>query len=69
MPQAQQVIVCDQACTITLQHEITTPLLDLDLAAGAAIAGAVLAVWAVGFAFRALIQVLKTNDGSTNESE
>lgn len=63
---AEQTIVCEQACTVTVQHEISTPLLSMDTADGALIAGAVLAVWAVGFAFRAYIQTLRTSDGSTN---
>lgn len=63
---AEQIIVCDQACTVTVQVEITNPLLNMDTADGALIAGAVLAVWAAGFAFRAFIQTLRTSDGSTN---
>ena len=69
MPQAQQVIVCDQACTVTVQHEITTPLLDIDTAAGSQIAVAVIAVWAVGFGIRAAIQVLKSSDGNETERD
>lgn len=66
---AEQTIVCSQACTVTVQHEITTPLLDLDTAAGASITGAVLVVWAVGFGFRALIKTLKTSDGNETERD
>lgn len=63
---AEQTIVCTEACTVTVQLEITNPLLNLDTADGALIAGAVLAVWAVGFGIRALIQTLKTSDGFSN---
>lgn len=57
-----QVIVCEQTCTVTVQHELSLPPLQMDAAEGAAIAGAVLAIWAIGWAFRMLIQVLKTGD-------
>lgn len=63
---SEQTIVCTDACTVTVQLEITNPLLNLDTADGALIAGAVLAVWAVGFCLRALIQTLKSSDGVTN---
>lgn len=62
---AEQTIVCTQACTITVQHEITTPLLNLSVEEGALIAGAILAVWAVAFGIRMLIQTLKSSDGTT----
>lgn len=63
------IVTCASACTVT--HEISLPPFQLDTADGGLIAGAVLAVWAVGFAFRALIQTLKHTDGdsSTFESE
>ena len=64
---AEQTIVCTEACTVTVQLEITNPLLNLDNAAGIAIAGAVLAVWAVGFGIRALIQTLKNSDGNSTD--
>lgn len=63
-------ITCASACTVTLQHEFSLPLLSLTTEEGAAIAGAVLAIWAVGWGFRALIQTLRHTDGnSTSESE
>jgi hypothetical protein len=62
------VIDCPAACTVTVQHEITLPVLNLSPAEGAAIASAILAVWAVAWAFRMLIQTVKTSDGNpTNE--
>lgn len=60
-----QIIVCESACTVTVQHEI--PLFSLGTAEGAQIALAVLTVWAVGFGFRILIRTL--NAGDTKESE
>ena len=62
------VISCDQACTITVQHELSLPPLQLSSAEGAIIASAILAVWAVGWGIRMLIQTLKSSDGN-QESE
>lgn len=47
-------------CSITVHHEvrITHPLLDLTPVEGAQIAGAILAMWAIGFIFRMLRQAL-----------
>lgn len=65
-----QTIQCATACTVTVVHEISLPVLDLGLEEGAAISSAILLVWGVGWAFRALIQTLKNTDGNpTNESE
>jgi hypothetical protein len=61
---AEQTIQCTSACTVTVQHEITLPLLDMSPAEGAAISSAILLVWAVAWAFRALIQTIKTSDGN-----
>lgn len=61
-------ITCPSACTVTVVHELSLPPLQLTPAEGAQIAGAILAVWAVGWGFRTLIRHLKTSDGfSTNE--
>lgn len=57
------IIDCPSACTVTVVHELSLPPLQLDVADGASIAGAVLVVWGVGWAFRALIQTLKNTDG------
>lgn len=63
-------IECSGACTVTVVHELSLPPLQLTSAEGAQIAGAVLAVWAVGFGIRMLAQTLRGTDGSTNhESE
>lgn len=63
------IIDCSTACTVTVVHELSLPPLQLDAAEGAAIAGAVLAIWAIGWAFRVLIQTLRNTDGnqSTNQ--
>ena len=60
----EQTIQCTSACTVTVQHETTLPLLDMSPAEGAAISSAILLVWAVAWAFRALIQTIKTSDGN-----
>jgi hypothetical protein len=51
---AEQVVQCSQACTVTVQHEFVFPVLNLTTEEGAAISGAVLLVWAAGWAFRFL---------------
>ena len=63
------VIECSSACTVTVQHEITLPVLSLTLEEGAAISSAILLVWAAGWAFRVLIQTLKKTDGNQPTEE
>lgn len=64
------VTVCESACTITHVISIETPILNLDLEGGAAIASAILAIWALAWGFRVLIQILKHTDGNpTSESD
>ncbi|MBA2676135.1 hypothetical protein [Ramlibacter sp.] len=64
-------VTCATACTVTHVISIETPLLNLTVEEGAAIAGAVLAVWALGWAFRVFIQQIRQTGGnsSTTESE
>jgi len=62
-------ITCGTACTVTGVHELSLPPLQLTTEEGALIAGAVLAIWAVGFGFRAVIQTLRNSDGNITESE
>lgn len=67
---AEPVIVdCGAACTVTVVHELSLPPLQLDTAEGAAIAGAVLAVWAVAWGFRALIRTLNIDSNSSTSTE
>lgn len=63
----EQIIECATACTVTVIHELSLPPLQLDAAGGAAIASAILAIWAIGWGFRVLIQVLKNTDGNSTE--
>jgi hypothetical protein len=63
------VIECPTACTVTVIHELSLPPFQLDLDGAAQIASAILAVWALGWAFRVLIRALKNSDGEQPESE
>lgn len=62
-------INCPSTCTVTVVHELSLPPLQLTGAEGAQIAGAILAVWAVGWGFRILIRHLKTSDGYSSNEE
>lgn len=63
-------ITCPGACTVTVTHELSLPPLQLDESGGAQIALAILAIWAIGWGFRVLIQMLRKTDGeSSNESD
>lgn len=66
---ADQVIQCAQACTVTVQHEFALPVLSLSAEEGAAISGAVLLIWAVGWGFRVLIQALRNTDGNQTQED
>jgi len=63
------VIECPTVCTVTVVHELSLPPLQLSAEEGAAIAGAILAIWAVGWGFRALIQTLRHTDGNSTTEE
>lgn len=54
-------------CTIV--HQISIPPFQLDTEDGALIAGAVLAVWALGFGFRAIIRALSVDSKQPSESD
>lgn len=60
------VIECASACTVTHVHVISIPPFDLSLEDASRIAGAVLAVWAVGAIFR---EVARFIDRKTSTSE
>lgn len=64
-----QVIVCEQACTVTVQHELAFPVLDLSTEDAGVISSAILLVWVVGYAFRMLIRALHIDGGSTSTEE
>lgn len=59
-------------CTVSPCQIVTTldvPLLNLDASAGALIAAAIVAVWALGWGIRACIRALNIDGLSTSESE
>ena len=62
-------IECSTACTVTVVHELSLPPLQLSADEGAVIASAILAIWAIGWGFRALIQTLKHTDGNSTTEE
>lgn len=62
-------INCGTACTVTVVHELALPPLQLDTVEGGQIAGAILAIWAIGFGARAVIRALNIDGNSTTESE
>lgn len=66
---AEPIIYCPRACTVTVQHEISIPLLDIDAAGGGAIAMAIALCWAAGWGFRVLIRTLRVDETSTPEKE
>jgi hypothetical protein len=63
------VIDCPSTCTVTVVHELALPPLQLDTEDAAQVAGAVLLVWATGYAFRALIRALNVDRKEDTDSE
>lgn len=62
------VIECVGACTVTLVHVISIPPFNLTLEQASQIAGAVLAVWAVGAIYREIARFIDRKT-STSETE
>lgn len=64
-------VTCSASCTVTHVVTLDLPLFQLTPEQGAAIASAVLAVWAVGWGFRTLIRMVRHSDGDqpTTESD
>jgi len=61
------VIQRTTACTVTVQHQFSIPVLDIDAAQGGAIAAAIGLVWAAAWSFRTLVRTLKTVDSPETE--
>ena len=57
------------SCTVTVVHELSLPPLQLTPAEGAQIAIAIVAIWAVGFGFRALIRTLNIDGNQPEENQ
>lgn len=66
---ASDVYVTCSVSPCQIVHSIDLPPFQLSTGEGALIAGAVLAIWAVGFGFRAIIRALNIDSKSTSESE
>ncbi|WP_287983774.1 hypothetical protein [Diaphorobacter sp.] len=64
-----QVIQCAAECVVTVVHEILIPPFTLSIEEGAAIAGAITAVWAAAYVFRMVSQFVYSRWHSTSESE
>jgi len=62
-----QTIHCSSACTVTIQHDFSVPVLNLSPYEGGMIAGAILLVWAVGFVFRVLVRLIYDTDKRSSE--
>lgn len=54
---------------LSVETSYVSPIFDLTVVEGGLIAGAVLAVWAVGYGFRVIIRSLNSDGVSTVESE
>lgn len=65
----EQTIQCASACTVTVVHELSLPVLNLTAEQGAALAGATIALWAVGYVFRVIARSISTGGESTEERE
>ena len=65
----EQTIQCASACTVTVQHEITLPLLNLSAEEGAEISSAILLVWAVAWAFRVLVRSINSDGNSSTQED
>lgn len=63
------VIDCSTACTVTVVHELALPPLQLDTEDAGSIAGAILLVWATGYAFRVLIRSLSVDRNESVNSD
>lgn len=64
---AEQVIQCSQACTVTVQLELSHPLLNIDAAGGAQIGLAIVLVWVVGFGIRQAVKAIKVGDSTSED--
>ena len=63
------VIECASACTVTLVHEFSIPLLELTHEQGEQIALAIMGVWAVAWGIRQVILFLRQSGANKEETE
>lgn len=64
-----QIIECPSSCTVTVEHQITTPLFDLSLSDGGQIAAAVVMVWTVGWAVRMAIRAMHVDETKSSSTD
>ncbi len=60
-------VTCGAACTVTVVHELSLPPFQLTLEEGGQLTFAIIAVWAVGFAFRAFIRTVRIGDSHVTD--
>ena len=63
------VIECASACTVTLVHEFSIPLLELTPEQGEQIALAIMGVWALAWCIRQVIVSLRQSGANKEETE
>jgi hypothetical protein len=64
-----QVIQCASACTVTVVHELTFPLLEITHEQGEQIALAIVSVWAVAWGIRQVIFTIRKSGADKEETE
>ena len=62
-------IQCASACTVTVEHLIRIPVLDLTVEEGQMIGGAIVLVWAIGYGFRVVARQIQSSGHNHQESE
>ena len=63
------VIECVSACTVTVVHELTFPLLEITHEQGEQIALAIVSVWAVAWGIRQVILTIRKSGADKEETE
>lgn len=63
------VIECASACTVTVVHEFTFPLLEITHEQGEELAFAIAGVWAVAWGIRQVILTLRQSGANKEETE
>lgn len=61
-------VTCEGVCTVTHVITFASSIFEITPSQGGAIAGAILALWALAWGFRALIQTLRGTDGDSSTS-
>ena len=64
-----QIIQCASACTVTVVHELTFPLLEITHEQGEQIALAIVSVWAVAWGIRQVILTIRKSGADKEETE